>query len=304
MTGGALLIGVGLHVLVCLGIYLCLRAGVLKFSPQMFPLVVLVPPWGLLAAAAAEWNTRRHKAGVNSIDLDDLHISDYRLLGIEEETSQAPVVPLEEAFLINDAVTRRQLMIEILRQDPNQYIQLLQQARLNDDIEVTHYASTAMMEVQREYEIDLQRCERRLAEEPDSARALDNCLLALKRYIDSGLLEDSVLGVQRMRYGDLLDRKRAVGEPDRRTWFAAAENRLALRQFGLAAELIGGCLAQWPQDENAWLLQLQYGFLTDDGALIRRTAEEIQRREIYLSAAGREALRFWAAPDEREVREA
>lgn len=296
MTGGALLIGVGLHVLVCLGIYLCLRAGVLKFSPQMFPLVVLVPPWGLLAAAAAEWNTRRHKAGVNSIDLDDLHISDYRLLGIRGGGLPGAGGSAGGSVPDKRRRHRRQLMIEILRQDPNQYIQLLQQARLNDDIEVTHYASTAMMEVQREYEIDLQRCERRLAEEPDSARALDNCLLALKRYIDSGLLEDSVLGVQRMRYGDLLDRKRAVGEPDRRAWFAAAENRLALRQFGLAAELIDGCLAQWPQDENAWLLQLQYGFLTDDGALIRRTAEEIQRREIYLSAAGREALRFWAAP--------
>lgn len=74
-------------------------------------------------------------------------------------------------------------------------------------------------------------------------------------------------------------------------------------QFGLAAELIDDCLRQWPQDENSWLLQLQYGFLTGDGALIRRTTEEIQRREIYLSAVGREALRFWGAPEKREVHE-
>ena len=304
MTWGILLVCLLIHALICLGIYLCRRAEILKFSSQAFPLVALVPVWGLLAAATAEWNTRRHKSGAKLIDLEDLHINDYRLLGIEEESTQMPVVPLEEAFLINDAATRRRLMVEILRQDPNQYIQLLQQARLNDDIEVTHYASTAMMEVQREYEIDLQRCERRLAEEPDSARALDNCLLALRRYIDSGLLEDSVLGVQRTRYGELLDKKRAGGgEPDRRVWFAAAENRLALRQFGLAAELIDDCLRQWPQDENSWLLQLQYGFLTGDGALIRRTTEEIQRREIYLSAVGREALRFWGAPEKREVPE-
>ena len=155
MTWGILLVCLLIHALVCLGVYLCRRAEILKFSSQAFPLVALVPVWGLLAAATAEWNTRRHKSGAKLIDLEDLHINDYRLLGIEEESTQMPVVPLEEAFLINDAATRRRLMVEILRQDPNQYIQLLQQARLNDDIEVTHYASTAMMEVQREYEIDL-----------------------------------------------------------------------------------------------------------------------------------------------------
>lgn len=69
----------------------------------------------------------------------------------------------------------------------------------------------------------------------------------------------------------------AAGNRICRVWFAAAENRLALRQFGLAAELIDDCLRQWPQDENSWLLKLQYGFLTGDGALIRRTTEEIQR---------------------------
>jgi hypothetical protein len=37
-------------------------------------------------------------------------------------------------------------MLDIMREDPAEFIQLLQQARLNDDIEVTHYASTAMME--------------------------------------------------------------------------------------------------------------------------------------------------------------
>ena len=136
MTWGILLVCLLIHALVCLGIYLCRRAEILKFSSQAFPLVALVPVWGLLAAATAEWNTRRHKSGAKLIDLEDLHINDYRLLGIEEESTQMPVVPLEEAFLINDAATRRRLMVEILRQDPNQYIQLLQQARLNDDIDV------------------------------------------------------------------------------------------------------------------------------------------------------------------------
>lgn len=113
-----------------------------------------------------------------------------------------------------------------------------------------------------------------------------------------------MLGVQRTRYGELLDqkagRRRGTGSP---RMVCGGGEPTALRQFGLAAELIDDCLRQWPQDENSWLLKLQYGFLTGDGALIRRTTEEIQRREIYLSAVGREALRFWGAPGKREVHE-
>lgn len=39
MTWGILLVCLLIHALVCLGIYLCRRAEILKFSSQAFPLV-------------------------------------------------------------------------------------------------------------------------------------------------------------------------------------------------------------------------------------------------------------------------
>lgn len=45
MTWGILLVCLLIHALVCLGIYLCRRAEILKFSSQAFPLVALLPVW-------------------------------------------------------------------------------------------------------------------------------------------------------------------------------------------------------------------------------------------------------------------
>ena len=39
MTWGILLVCLLIHALVCLGVYLCRRAEILKFSSQAFPLV-------------------------------------------------------------------------------------------------------------------------------------------------------------------------------------------------------------------------------------------------------------------------
>src|SRR5699024_3027342 len=115
--------------------------------------------------------------------------------------------PLEEALSVNDAKTRRQLMLEILHQNPGAYVELLQQARMDDDIEVTHYASTAMMELQRDFEINLQRAEQEYEKQPDQPEKLDRCLYCLRKYIDSGLIEESILFVYRTRYAELLQKK-------------------------------------------------------------------------------------------------
>lgn len=292
-----------LHILLCIAIYLCLRLRILKFTEQLFPIIVFVPFWGLLAAAVAEWNTRRHKDGSRTIELEELHAraDDYRMIRVEEEEETQEIVPLEEAILINDTETRRKLMLEILHQNPAQYIQLLQQARLNDDIEVTHYASTAMMEVQREYELELQKQERQLRQSPEDEKALLNCIRTLRRYIDSGLIDDEVLYIQRKRYADLLSKRMEQAPDDKTVFYAAADNCLELEDYSTGNTLIDSILEKWPEDENAWFLKLKYCQKTNDGDLLTYTVKEIRRRNIYLSPAGKQTLQFWSRSLEREA---
>ncbi|MEG2570458.1 MAG: hypothetical protein RSA70_03395 [Clostridia bacterium] len=290
-----LLVFIILHIILCVIVYLGLRARVFKFSEQLMPIVFCVPIWGVAIALIADYNSRRNKTGCRTIGLDEMHIalSDYRLMKIDEDEGEEKIVPLEEAMSINDTETRRKLMVDILHQNPNEYIRLLQQARLNDDLEVTHYASTAMMEVQREYEIDLQNAEREYKEHPEQEDALQNCIDSLNSYINSGLIDESVLYIHRKRYVDLLATQMREQPDNFDAFLSAANTYLEIGDFGTAKQVVDTLTSRWANNENSWFAKLKYCQQVNDGVTLRAAVSEIKRRNVYLSPEGRQTLSFW-----------
>jgi len=82
---------------------------------------------------------RTDKNGSRDITLEDPHLeyADLRLHSIDRD-HHGQVIPIQEALLINNAETRRSLILEIIRQDPKNYIQQLQEACSDSDLEVSH----------------------------------------------------------------------------------------------------------------------------------------------------------------------
>lgn len=284
-----------IHILVCLVLYLGLRARFFKFSEQVLPMVLLVPVWGLVAAVAADYHSRFGRTGSKAIGLEEMHLGkgDLRLMRMDDDAEGEAIVPLEEAMSINDAETRRKLMLDILHQNPDEYIRLLKQARLDEDIEVTHYASTAIMELQRDLEIGLQKAEREYAEHPERDEALEDCISALKRYIQSGLIEENVLFIHRKRYAELLELAMQLNPGDEGAYLEAVENYLEIGNYGSARFVVDQLCAKWPADENAWFAKLKLCREINDGHTLRETVREIRRRNIYLSPEGKTRLSFW-----------
>ncbi len=304
-----LIVYVILHILLCVLIYLGIRSRVLKFSTQLFPIVVLVPVAGVLAAIVADILSRLRKAGSKPISLEELHLGleDLRLSHVEEDTADnETIIPLEEAISINDAETRRKLMLEILHRNPNEYLSLLQKARLDDDIEVSHYASTAMMEVEREYELSLQKAEKDYNDDPDSQEKLDFYLHTLQQYIASGLIDENILFVYTRRYSELLDDKIKKKPDDMSCYSEAVDNCLSLGSFTRAEEYANQMIEKWPSEEDAWFAKLKIYRSMNNGDGIKRIISEMMRRKIYLTPEGRATIRFWdpsAAVDLEEAEE-
>ena len=51
---------------------------------------------------------------------------------MEEDPARDLMVPLQEALLMNDASTRRELMMDILYDDVGEYVEVLKNARMKD----------------------------------------------------------------------------------------------------------------------------------------------------------------------------
>lgn len=292
-----------IHTLLCALIYIGIRSRFFKFTEQLFPVIVLVPIAGIAAGLVADYHSRFHKAGIKPIELEELHLEteDLRLKQVEDDDSGALVIPLEEAMTINDAETRRKLMLDILHQNPQEYIELLQKARLDEDIEVTHYASTAIMEMQRDYELSLQKAEREYENDRENSEKLERYLYSLRRYIESGLVDRNVLFIYRGRYSELLREKMQREPEDMDTRLQAVDNYLNLENYSEAKALSDILVHKWPNREETWFAQLKVCQEMRDGPGIKNILEEIRRRNVYLTPQGRVALSFWDTDGQREV---
>ena len=164
-----------LHICGCILVFLLAASRVLPVRMSMFPMVVLVPVFGSICAILLGIHKRRNGASADvQVDRFQVENSIYRSMGMMGEDENQPVVSLEEAMILNSTDTRRNLMIDLLKEnvvpleealnisssdvrrklmmdiltnDSSTFYALLEQARLNDDVEVVHYATTAMSEL-------------------------------------------------------------------------------------------------------------------------------------------------------------
>lgn len=284
-----------IHFILCLIIYLCVRNRVLKFSEQLMPIVVLVPIAGVICAGIAEYFSRTQKAGTRSITLEEMHLddTDLRIKKLSPDEDEGMVIPLEEAMSINDSATRRQLMLDILRKSPEQYTGLLQKACTDEDIEVSHYASTAVMEIQREYDYNLQKAERLYHGDETNPVYRNKYIQNLKDYIGSGLIDENILFLYRHRFSEVLAAKIKEEPENMEVILLAADNYLALKNFTEAEALSKTAVKKWPNREAALLSLLKVYEQMNNGEGIKRVISHIKNHNVYLSNHGKNVLAFW-----------
>lgn len=279
------------HVVACGAIWLCCRFRWLPVERIYLPLVVLVPFWGALCVLLLTLESRpafRKRDREKKWIREELFENIFRDAG-QEDTD---VVPLEEALILNSSRQKRKLMLDVLNDEPEAYIDLLNEARLDDDVEVVHYATTAMAEVSKDYDIRLQSMKLDYERDPEDRDLLDRYCALLGKYISLGLIRGQPLLLQRRRYEQLLEKKGQTGLTDRELK-SKAENELELQQFDKALDTLYTLEALRPRDEEVWLLELKYHVLLRQGEKIRQLIAQIERSGIVLSSKGQEVLDFW-----------
>lgn len=282
-----------IHVLVCLVLWTLMKLGLLPVRGHMLAVMVLVPLWGpllvvLLIARSAVFGDDLKHATLEALRInDDMH----RSMLVWGREGDDDVVPLEEALIVNDPGDRRRLMLSMLTEDPDAYLVQLQAAKLNDDVEVAHYAATAVAQISKESDLKLQQLERAFKTDP-SAQNLNAYCDYLGTYLASGLAEGRVAQIQRQQYARLLARR------------CEREDGLALRvryataladagEVDEAEDVAERLVADTPDEQDVWMLCLRLAVLRHDGEMVQRVIDAVDKQHVYLSAENREKLAFW-----------
>lgn len=281
-----------IHTLVCLALWTLVKLGMLPVRGHMLPAMVLVPLWGplllVLCARGEAFGDALEDGTLESLRLND---EIRRGMQVQVREGDAGVVPLEEALIVNDPSDRRRLMLSMLTEDPDAYLAQLQAAKLNDDVEVAHYAATAVAQISKESDLKLQQLERAFKTDP-STENLDAYCDYLGTYLDSGLAEGRVEQIQRQQYARLLARRceREDGAALRIRYAAALADAGELDE---AEAVITQLVAEVPDDQEAWMLCLRLAVMRRDGEALQQVIDAIDNQHVYLSAENREKLAFW-----------
>ena len=283
-----------LHLIICIMIWFGIHTGLLKVRMYMLPLAVFVPVWGPGCVLLIHFQLFFSMDNVKKVGVEKLKVNEeiYKNMFQIREENDRDVVPLEEALLLNDPARRRELIMNILNDNPGEYVELLKLARMNEDVEVVHYAITAMVELSKEYDYKLQKIEKRYMDAPDDPAILEEYCDFLKEYLSQGFAEKQMEQIQRNQYTQLLQ-KQLDQKMNLHTCVCLMENLLAQRDFVLAEKVLKIMDQNWHRSEEYWIWKIQYLAERKMGKELELNLQALKEEHIYLSSKGKEALGFW-----------
>lgn len=282
-----------LHILCCVLTYLGIHTKTLNIHKYMFFVVVFLPFWGFMTVLLLHHQVATNYDGTKDIGVEKMRLDSeiYKSVTVEDKKGSA-VVPIEEALLINSSKVRREIIMDVLNDNPKEYVEFLQKAGDNEDTEVVHYAVTAMVEISKENDYTLQEFERRHSAEPDNFQVLSEYCEFLWQCLTQGLMQGQVEVMNRNLYNELVRKKLSIKE-DKADYISLAKNLLELKNYTEAEEAIKKAERLIPDSEEIILLKLEYYSQLGKGADIKRLLQDTDKKRIYLSQKAKEAIAFW-----------
>lgn len=224
---------------------------------------------------------------------DDSFVTDGDTRSVTEIDVQS-VIPFQEALLLNNASVKRELIIDVIFEAPGQFIPLLHQARLNDDVEVVHYATTILSELTAKYDAKLRTLEKQAEKSQASLTDKKDYLIFLQQYIDSTLAEGY--------YGDRLKHRYAAMAQqlinqnlllEKQYFTRLADIYLGFHEMQQFNALLEKMQLHFPDEEETWMLRLKAIIAKHSQQDLSDFLDELREKKIYLSAKNREILAFW-----------
>ena len=256
--------------------------------------IILVPIFGVLAALVIEGIHFRNKDKGTDIDLHNFDLdNDAYWKNIIQRREDTDILPLEEAVLLNDAHTKRRLMLETLYHDPTKYLDVLMIAKNNEDIETAHYATTTISKIQRDFELTIQKLSSAVENNPDDPELLDKYISIQETYINSGVLEDYLLTRQRILFSKVLEKKLKSNPADKQMILKMISNSLVLKDFDTADKFCRKLQDQWPLDEDTWIESLKVYVESRDKRNFEKTLNDIKSKRINWTKNGRKQVSHW-----------
>lgn len=284
-----------IHLVISVLVFLGIQFHILKVHDYMFFVALLLPFWGVLLVLILHFQIFFRADDGIDVGVEKLRLESelYKSVTVDEKKVAANTVPIEEALVVNSAKERRTIIMDVLNDNPKEYIEFLQKAGNNEDTEVVHYAVTAMVEISKENDYNLQNFERQYAKDPEDKEVLTQYTDFLWSCLSQNLMQGQVEVLNRELYSSLMLKKMTLSPGSITDFKRAIENELKRKNYTLASESLRQMQETYPDSEEYYLSRLDYLAALGRGDEIKLLLQEINKRHIYLSSTTKGVLAFW-----------
>lgn len=283
-----------IHILLCIFTFLGTHFGFLHVHKYMFFVVLCLPFWGFAAVMFLHFEVlfkqdNSISVGVAKMKLDSVL---YKGIAVEENKHDDSLVAIEEALIINSPKERREIIMDVLNDNPKEYVEFLQKAGNNEDPEVVHYAVTAMVEISKENDYALQKLAAEYSRNPDDINVLTRYCEFLWQMLEQNLLSGQVEIMNRTLFSQLISKKLKSTET-LEDYIRYFENEFALKNYTMAGEILSKLDEKYGDFEEIILLKLKYYSQLQKGDKIKELIKDIRSRKMFVSRRVKEAIAFW-----------
>ncbi|MFD2118071.1 tetratricopeptide repeat protein [Paenibacillus yanchengensis] len=215
----------------------------------------------------------------------------HQIVGKEEELN---VVSIEEALIVSEHKARRRVMIDVLKKDSMQYLDVLQQAVSNEDTETSHYAVSAIMEAKRKLVLSLQQLSVEYEENPYNEEVVKTYAEIIDGYMRSGFLDDRTMLQYRYTYLQVLDQYLLISNDLEWAFQEKIKIELKLGNYNGAEKSGQAYLQSYPYSENAYLHLLKIYYEMKSWTKLQQTLNLLKQSSVSLSNQALTVVRFWS----------
>ena len=200
------------------------------------------------------------------------------------------IVPISEALILNNTKIKKEILIKILREDKTKYIEELKEVLKDEDVEASHYAAVALVDIKDYFSKAIEKSSNWKNE---SIEELEDYELVLERGISSGLFNQSQEA--RLKKDHITVLKKMVKLHDVKACYFDKlvqymiddeKNEEAYKYCVLFKE-------KFPNDEMAYFCMINYYYQQKNKEKLDMEVQKLINGDVVLSRDGLKNIRFW-----------
>lgn len=224
---------------------------------------------------------------------EDIEIELMATKEIVEKEKELNIIPIEEALVVSDYTTRRNVMLDVLKKDAIQYMDVIKMAILNDDTETSHFAVSAVIEVKRKLLLALQTFSVEFEKNPKDIAIASSYAQVLKEYMSSGFLDQQTVKKYKYAYIQVLGQLVKNSSKEASTFEEKMKVEIELQEFAAAEKTGLQYLEEFSNLEDPYICMMNYYFSMHSKKKMQQVIDELMNSSVQFSNRALTIVRYW-----------